>query len=695
MKKRVLTIIFLTCSYLIFSQNSLKSIDSLQIEYNSTKGINSKNDILYKIGIEYLSTNLDSSLQIFRRVIKNAKIINNDTLLLKGYLGMAKAFTDKTMIDSADYYFDVSEKSLEFIKNQELQKSLYNNKGILLFHKSEYNLAANEFRKALAIAEKEANLDAKSRSYNNIAICMSFMGNYKAALEMHIKSAKIAEELNDRIGLAKSYNNIGLVYKDLDELEKADEYLLKSLLIKKEEGNPIDIIGSYLNLGANQRAMGDKLKDSSMLLKAREYFQEALKLSVSSGYLRGKNNAYVNLALVESTLKNYESSIAYGQKALELAVASKDYDKEMVARTNLGDAYRYNKQFNLAKQQLLEALKMAGESQNLYVKKEVLLILSLLSKEQQNFEKALGYYEEYHKVNDSISSSEVKKNVDQLEAQYQNELKETEIQTQRAELAEKELNLARKNTQLIGLGILVSVLSLLGYLIYKQQKLKNKQLQKDSELKIALAKIETQNRLHDQRIRISRDLHDNIGAQLTFIISSIENLQYGFKIANEKLTSKLTDIGAFTKETIYELRDTIWAMNKDEITLEDLQARISNFIDKADLSSQKIKFEFNTDDAISKDFEFTSVQGMNIYRILQEAIHNAIKYAEPSLVEIDINKVEKGILFKVTDDGKGFNTQVVTQGNGLKNIKKRAEDIGAEITIESNLDMGTTILLLC
>ena len=691
MKKRVLVIIFLTCNYLIFSQNSLKSIDSLLMEYNSVESTNSKNDILYKIGTEYLSINLDSSLQIFRRVIKNANTVNNDTILLKGYLGMA----EKTMLDSADFYFDVSEKKLEVVKNQKLQKSFYNNKGILLFHKSEYNLAANEFKKALAIAENETNLDAQSRSYNNIAICMSYMGNYKVALEMHIKSAKIAEKLNDRLGLAKSYNNIGLVYKDLEELEKADEYLLKSLLIKKEEGNPIDIIGSYLNLGANQRAMGDKLKDSSKLFKARAYFQDALKLSISSGYIRGKNNAYVNLALVESTLKNYESSIAYGQKALELAIASKDYDKEMVSRTNLGDAYRYNKQFNLAKEQLLEALKMAEQSKNLYVKKEVLLILSLLNKEQQNFEKALGYYEEYHQINDSISSSEVKKNVAQLEAQYQNEQKETEIQTQRAELAEKELNLTRKNTQIIGLAILISVLSLLGYLIYKQQKLKNKQLQKDSELKIALTKIETQNRLHEQRIRISRDLHDNIGAQLTFIISSIENLQYGFKIANKKLTNKLLSISTFTKETIYELRDTIWAMNKDEITLDDLQARISNFIDKADLSSQKIKFHFNTDDTISKDMEFTSVQGMNIYRILQEAIHNAIKYAEPSLVEIDINKEAQGISFKITDNGRGFNIQDVKQGNGLKNMKKRADDISAKIIIKSNLDRGTTIFLLC
>src|SRR5690606_7568364 len=135
------------------------------------------------------------------------------------------------------------------------------------------------------------------------------------------------------------------------------------------------------------------------------------------------------------------------------------------------------------------------------------------------------------------------------------------------------------------------------------------------------------NSLQEQRLTISRDLHDNIGAQLTFIISSIENLQYGFKITNEKLTNKLTNISSFTKETIYELRDTIWAMNKDKISLEDLQIRTTNFIEKAAIASEGMELKFDVDPELNKDTTFTSVQGMNIYRIIQEAINNALKYA--------------------------------------------------------------------
>lgn len=77
---------------------------------------------------------------------------------------------------------------------------------------------------------------------------------------------------------------------------------------------------------------------------------------------------------------------------------------------------------------------------------------------------------------------------------------------------------------------LTFIIKLIGFLVYNQQKLKNRQLHKENELRDALIQIETQNRLQEQRLRISRDLRDNIGAQLTFIISSIDNLKYGFNL---------------------------------------------------------------------------------------------------------------------------------------------------------------------
>lgn len=205
--------------------------------------------------------------------------------------------------------------------------------------------------------------------------------------------------------------------------------------------------------------------------------------------------------------------------------------------------------------------------------------------------------------------------------------------------------------------------------------------------------IAYQKKLYEQRLKISRDLHDNIGAQLTFIISSIENLPYGFNITNSKLTDKLQNISAFTKDTIYELRDTIWAMNKNNISLEDLQIRISNFVKKASSHAEQVRFNFYVAEDVSKDIVFSSVAGMNIYRIIQESVNNAFKYAEPKTILVSIEQTDVTLNFAIVDDGKGFDLNTIEKGNGLNNMKKRSNDIGAIITIESETNKGTAVKL--
>jgi signal transduction histidine kinase len=242
----------------------------------------------------------------------------------------------------------------------------------------------------------------------------------------------------------------------------------------------------------------------------------------------------------------------------------------------------------------------------------------------------------------------------------------------------------------LGLVGLAVVISLLGFLVYNQQKLKHNQLKKESELKEALIKIESQNKLQAQRLRISRDLHDNIGAQLTFIISSIDNLKYGFKLP-DNLNDKLKYISEFTSSTIYELRDTIWAMNKSEISFEDLQARISNFIEKANKSSDVVTFNFNVEQELKKNKMFTSVQGMNIYRIIQEAINNALKYANATQIDVDFSTKNSMYQLTITDNGKGFDLKDIEFGNGINNMKKRAHELEAKLEINSVINKGTTI----
>src|SRR5690606_27645203 len=141
------------------------------------------------------------------------------------------------------------------------------------------------------------------------------------------------------------------------------------------------------------------------------------------------------------------------------------------------------------------------------------------------------------------------KQLNELTIQYETAEKENLILTQRAKITDHQLALKNRNFWIFGLVTLAVIIGLIGFLLYKQQVLKNIKQQKDNELKLALEKIETQNRLQEQRLAISRDLHDNIGAQLSFIVSAIDTIKYYATDKNDQLTNKLGNIGTFAKET--------------------------------------------------------------------------------------------------------------------------------------------------
>ena len=84
---------------------------------------------------------------------------------------------------------------------------------------------------------------------------------------------------------------------------------------------------------------------------------------------------------------------------------------------------------------------------------------------------------------------------------------------------------------------------------------------------------------------------------------------------------------------------------------------------------------------------------MNTYRIIQEALNNALKHAEANILSVNVTVKNEMLVIQIQDNGKGFNASNNSDGNGLNNMKKRAERIGGEITIDSEVSKGTKIIL--
>ncbi|WP_298237916.1 tetratricopeptide repeat-containing sensor histidine kinase [uncultured Algibacter sp.] len=645
MYKGFLSILLFVFSFCCFSQNKLKIIDSLKLVIAKNPSdsirINAYSDICWY----YRNISIDSAFAYGDLALQLSKKINNK-------LGEAQAYNDIGIL-----HYDLAEyrKSMDYYKKSLVIRSklrdtmgiaaLYNKIGLV--HQNTFKMDSAIFfaTKALKIYEIKNHTRYVTFVKNNIANIYKGLKQYKKALNTHLEIAQENERNKDYLQLTRSYNNIANAYLFLKDTVRSIEYYKKSITLAEKFDYKRELAALYNNYG-------------SVLLGKKQY-KEAIDLTSQSLKLR----------------KELEDN--YGIASTSLHLAGLHLNK---------------RDFNKAKNHLYFGAKLSKNIDANELKIDAYDKLSSYHAFKNNPDSVIYYKELFKTLKDTIYSNQVIKEVAEVQEKYDTAERERQILSQRADIAENELNLNKKNTQLIGLVLAIVLLCILTYLIYNQQRLKNLQLKKESELKQALIRIETQNRLQKQRLQISRDLHDNIGAQLTFIISSIESLQYGFKITNNKITSKLYHISAFTKETIYELRDTIWAMNKSDITLDDLQSRISNFVKKANIHSNGIDFKFIVDTNISKEIKFTSVKGMNIYRIVQEAINNSIKYSEAELISVEISN-NNNLEIDINDDGKGFDENKTQYGNGLNNMKKRAQEIGADLNLKSKVGIGTSIKL--
>lgn len=524
-------------------------------------------------------------------------------------------------------------------------------------------------------------------TYNNLGAVNRKLGNYEDALVNYIKALSIYDRLGLKPEQATVNNNIGMVYSYLGSNEKAIDYHLKAKEVFESLDNKKGISEVYNNIAIIYANTGD-------LNKALNYFKYSLRIEESLEDLRGVAESVNNVGAVFYYLEEIDSALIYFNKSVAIERQIENFPGVADSYNNIAQTLIENNRLGESKVYIDSAYYYAIKYNLASGIESALYNYSSYYENSNNNKEALKYYKDLTRFRDSLVNVETNAKVAELDIKYQTEKKEKEILSQRTEIAEQELEISQKRIQLLGLGVLAVILALLGYLFYNQQKLKNKQLQKENELRDALVQIETQNKLQDQRLRISRDLHDNIGAQLTFIISSLDNLKYGFKLP-EKLSQKLNGISAFTSTTIRELRDTIWAMNKNDITFEDLKVRLSNFMDNAKKAKEDTVFNFEMSSDIAEDIAFTSVKGMNVYRIIQEAINNALKYAEASVITIKVQPKDSQLIFEVMDNGIGFDLDEVTLGNGLENMKKRAHEINGTLNITTKKGKGTSVILEC
>lgn len=558
-------------------------------------------------------------------------------------------------------------------------------RGMFYSGASSYELAIQNYEQALPLIKREDADTIQAIAYTGIGNSYKHTGDYPKALNFLYKGLEIFENRKNPDGISRVNGLIGEVYVQKNDLELAKEHLKIALKILDNEKTKIDWLSAAHTL-ANVYGMSG---DYESALKIDE---QGIKMSDSVDSPESKSMFFDNKANCYLYSGKLDSAQIYFEKCLVLDLASGN--KKQIADTysNLGNLAAFQKDFKKAEALTLKSIAILKTINNKFNLSKSYKILSEIYQKQGDYKKALETYIIFNQEYKKMISDKKEAALAEFKIVHDAEKNEKLLAENKVELLQTNAEVKQRNDMLIVLSVFVAFILLVGFLVYRQQNLKNQQQQHEHDLKTAISLIETQNKLQNQRLAISRDLHDNIGAQLTFIISSVDNIKYAFDIKNSKLDDKLRTINTFAKDTIVELRDTIWAMNNSEIAFEDLRIRIMNFIEKAKEAQHNIDFKF----AIAPELHHVtlgSIPGMNIYRTIQEAVNNALKYADATEISIVIFSFADGIQIIVRDNGSGYDTETVQKGNGLGNMEKRISDIGGSIVMESHLSQGTTITI--
>jgi len=654
------------------------------------------------MGVTYSrQDNYPEALKSYIAALKCAEKMNDKRRVANSHRRIGDFFKEQgNLAQALKYYFAYIKKSEELGDNVTDQ---YNLLGQIYDLQGNYPEALKYFQAALIASDETGNYQMTNGMYLAIASIHGKQSNFNEALKNYRLQLEICEKKGDKTAIAATYRYIGQAYmswarrinrKDSmvyrDQLySKALENYQVSLKISEEAGNKQGMSLAYAFIANAYHEQKDLPAALKNYLDAIEIDNEFIHNDFAYGY-------YMDISEIYTELKKFSEARQFLNNAL--SVFKKSGDKRKIANCydhltsvdiasgNWEGAYQNYKMFILYRDSIDNKVNTEKiirlQMQNEFEKREdSLLFQQLLTDEKlkqqiltvENQEQALLLKEK------ELALISGERNIQQLlleknhadlatqKAVTERKQSELEVLDKQREIQTIELKKQRQLKTYLWIGlVLLSILSILAYWNYRNRQ---------------------QVKVQSLRNKIAIDLHDDIGSTL----SSISIFSQMAQKQSKETIPLLETIGENSRKMLDAMADIVWTINPENDQFEKIVLRMRNFAYEL-LGAKNIDFEFNADEEVTKMKLAMNVR-KNLYLIFKEATNNLVKYSGAKKATFNIKVEKNNLTMLISDNGQGFDQQQITGGNGLKNMRTRAEEIKGELMIHSVPENGTTIEL--
>lgn len=193
--------------------------------------------------------------------------------------------------------------------------------------------------------------------------------------------------------------------------------------------------------------------------------------------------------------------------------------------------------------------------------------------------------------------------------------------------------------------------------------------------------------LENERKRIATDLHDELGPLLSAVRIQVNRLQS----ESEHDQAIVAYANKHIDDIIQKTRQISYNLLPNTLVRKGVVKAVQEYINKLNDSLESLSINLQYD----QDFRLATEREVNVYRIIQEAIHNTVKHADATKLNINFKLQEDKVVLVTTDNGQGFKIDDLmnqSEGLGLMNLQSRTEVLNARFNYESEPGKGTSYI---